>query len=168
MTAPDAALAPVRAALLDRARADAARLLADADDDARRALQAARAEAARVVAAARAQGEADAEEAVAGQRARARTQGRALTLQARRSAYESLRSTARAEARRLAAERPGLTERLAAVARERLGPAAEVSTAPDGTVVAVHGRSRWEWSPEAMADDVVRELGQEVEQLWAP
>src|SRR5512145_470506 len=85
------ALAPVREALLRRAREDAQRLLADADQAAAATLAAARHEAAEIRAAARAQGEADAGSVLAGERARLRRRARAMTLGAQGAAYEQLR-----------------------------------------------------------------------------
>lgn len=168
MTAQEDALAPLREVLLARAEDYAGRVRADAEATATATLHNARTEATQIVQAAREQGTADAEEVLAGQRARVRGQVRALVLQARRAAYDDLRRTARADARHVVADSPGLAARLGALGRERLGPEATVTAESDGTVVVEIGGRRWEWSPDALAHDAVDELGQEVEQLWAP
>lgn len=168
LTTQQEALAPLREVLLARAEEYARRVRTDADVTATAALQRARADAAQIVEAARDQGAADAQDVLAGQRARVRRQVRALVLHARRAAYDDLCRTAREDARRLVADSPGLAERLGALGRDQLGPEACLSALPDGTVVAELGGRRCEWSPDALAADAVRQLGQEVEQLWAP
>jgi len=168
MTAQEAALAPLREVLQARAQEYARRVRDDAEQAATAALQHAHAEAAQLVEAGRAQGAADAQDVLASQRARVRGQVKTLVLQARRAAYDDLRRTAREEARRVVGDSPGLTEALAALGKDRLDPEACVSSRPDGTVVAEHRGRQWEWSPDVLADDAVRELGREVEQLWAP
>jgi hypothetical protein len=139
----DTALEPVRRALLDRARADAAATRATAEARAEAVLTRARAEAERLVAEARAQGEADGAIVLATTRARARRQARSVVLAAQRSAYEELRRQARAEARRLV----GDGDRTSGTAGE--------------------GR-RIVWSTDTLADEAVDGLGAELEKLWAP
>lgn len=168
MTAQEAALAPLREVLVARAQEYARRVRDDAEQAATATLQHARAEAAQLVEAGRAQGAADAQDVLVRQRARVRGQVKTLVLQARRAAYDDLRHTAREQARDLVRDSPALTEALGALGRDRLGPEACVSSRPDGTVVAEHDGRRWEWSPDVLADDALRELGREVEQLWTP
>ena len=163
-----AALAPVRAALLSAARADAARTRDRADRAAGEVLARATAEADGLVAGSREQGAADAADVLTAQRARVRREARATVLRAQSSAYEDLRRQAREMAVARVACRPGVADRLAAAARARLGPEATVETADDGTVVATCRARRWAWSPLTLADRVVDELGAEVEKLWAP
>jgi hypothetical protein len=139
----DAALEPVRRALLDRAAADAAGTRASADDQAEALLARARAEADRLVAEARAQGAADGAVTLAASRARTRRQARAVVLAAQRRAYEELRRQARQEARRLVAD-------------------LDLPSSAPG-----EGR-RISWSPDALADEGVDALGAELEKLWAP
>jgi hypothetical protein len=139
----DAALEPVRGALLDRARADATAAGAAADARAEGVLAGARAEADRLVAQARAQGAADGAAALAATRARARRQARSVVLAAQRAAYEELRRRARADALRLS------------------GGAQRTSPVEGG------GR-RIVWSSDALADEALDALGGELEKLWAP
>lgn len=163
-------LAPVRDALLDRARHEAHRLLAAADADVDRALAAARDDAAETLAVARAAGAADAATALADARARARRQARARVLAARRTAYEDLRRQAREATRALcggpdaAAVLDVLRERAGAA----LGPGAVVTDAPGGGVRAESAGRRVTLTPEALADEALDRLGAEVEGLWAP
>lgn len=138
----DAALEPVRQALLAAAAADAARTRAAADARADAVLARARAEADRLVAEARAQGEAGAAVVLRASRARARREARGLVLAAQRSAYDELRRQARVEARRLVGDVGGPSE--------------------------VRAGRHIEWSPDALADDAVDALGAELEKLWAP
>jgi vacuolar-type H+-ATPase subunit H len=140
MTALDAALAPVRAALLGAARAEAQRVRADAEERAATVLADARNRAARMLADATRQGAADADSLLAGERARARRQARAVVLRAGRDAYEALRAQARDAAARLGDD-PVVRGRLVATARDGLGPGARVSDVDGGGVVAeVSGR----------------------------
>lgn len=90
-----AALAPVRAALLDRAERDAERLLAQSDSAARRATEEASALAARMRDEARAEGAADAAAALAAERARMGRRARGIVLRAHRDDFEALRSAVR-------------------------------------------------------------------------
>ena len=168
MTAQEDALAPLQEVLLARAQEYAGRVRADAEAAATRTLGKARTESTQILEAAREQGAADAEEVLAGQRARVRGQVRALVLQAQRVAYDDLRRTACADARHMVADDPGLTARLGALGRDRLGPDATVTAEADGTVVVELGGRRWSWSPDALAQHAVDELGEAVEQLWAP
>ena len=168
MTTREESLAPLREALLARAEEYARRVLSDAEATATGTLERARADAAQIVETAREQGAADAQGVLTSQRARVRGQVRALALQTQRVAYDDLRRTASADARRLVADGPGLAARLAALGRDRVGVEACVSARPDGSVVAELGVRRWEWSPDMLAADAVLELGEKVEQLWAP
>lgn len=168
MTTQEESLAPLREALLARAEEYAQRMLADAEATVVGTQGRARADAAQIVEAARAQGVADARDVLTSQRARVRGQVRSLVLQTQRAAYDDLRRTARADALRLVADSPGLDARLAALGRDRVGVEASVSDWLGGTVVAELGVRRWEWSPDMLADDAVLELGEKVEQLWAP
>ena len=165
-----AALEPVRAALLARARADGDARLASADADAETAVAAARVEAAAAVAEARAQGERDAALVRTAERARARRQARAVVLRAQRAAYDELRRRSRAAAARLRTEPeyPALLDRLTALARAELGPAAVVRVHPDGGVVAQAPGRHIDLRLATLAERAVDTLGPEVEALWAP
>lgn len=165
--AVDAALAPVRAALIAAAETDAAALLAAADTG-DGAVAEARARAAKLVADARAEGAADAAAVLAADSARAHRDGRRIVLAAKKEAYEQLRRQARAAATALredpAYER--LRDRLAARATALLGPGVTITEHPDGGVVgSVRGR-RCDLSLPAIADRAVDALGPEVERLW--
>ncbi|HEY6749358.1 MAG TPA: hypothetical protein VI357_27040 [Mycobacteriales bacterium] len=165
--AVDVALAPVRAALIASAEADAAALLATADG-AGGAVAEARERAAELVARARAEGAANAAAVLAADRARAHRDGRRIVLAAQREAYEQLRRQARAAVTALRAD-PGydrLRARLVGRVEAVLGPGATIVEHPGGGVVgSVPGR-RCDLSLPAIADRAVDALGPEVERLW--
>lgn len=164
------ALAPVREALLARAREDAERACADAESEVAARVDAARTEVAALVAEARAQGELDTRALVELERARARRAARALVLGARRQAYEELRAACREATAALLAgpSYPAVRERLVAEAQDALGPDAVIEEAPEGGVLArVPGR-RVDLSCAALAERALASLGTDVEQLWAP
>jgi hypothetical protein len=169
MRTPDvrlaAALAPVREAMLDRARADAAGALARADAEARDALSAAAAQAERIRQEARQAGIADAEAAIAAERGRARREGRALVLRARREAYERLRRTARDAVGGLLDDGglPAVRQRMAAAARAALGPDARIDDTGDGGVVATAAGRRLDLSLTRFADRAVDRVAGEGE-----
>ncbi|HET8680717.1 MAG TPA: hypothetical protein VFM54_02405 [Micromonosporaceae bacterium] len=158
MIAPDAhvtaALAPVRDALLAAARADAQRLDAQAQAETDQVLAAARQEAQRLLAEARQRGGAEAEAAVAAEAAGARRRGRAVIMRARREAYESLVTAARAAVAELRGDPayPATRDRLAAAARAALGPDAGVREAAGGGVVAEAGARRVDLSLSGFAE----------------
>jgi vacuolar-type H+-ATPase subunit E/Vma4 len=165
-----AALDPVRAALLDRARADGDALLAAADAQAAAAVAAARAEAGAAVAEARARGEREAAVVRTAERARARREARAIVLRAQRTAYDELRRRSRAAAERLHTE-PGyraLQDRLVAVARADLGTQAVIREDPDGGLVAEAPGRRVDLRLGTLAERAVDGLGPELAALWAP
>lgn len=165
-----AALAPVRAALLAAARAQAQRLLAEADAETAATLAAARAQAAAMVEQARTEGAADAAIALAGARARARREARAIAMAARRDAYLSLRKASRAAVRRLRDDPayPGLRDGLAAAVRGRLGADPVLVEGAAGRMVAETAGRRVDYSLDGFADRAVDALGTELEELWAP
>jgi vacuolar-type H+-ATPase subunit E/Vma4 len=166
---PDA-LAPVRAALIARATADARQLVAQAEADADSALSAAERQAADI------RGEAAAsvareEAAVLGQaRSRSRRQGRAIVLDAQRAVYDDLRARSRAAARGLRAdpEYPTLLSRLTDQARAELGSDARITEHPDGGLVAEADGRRLVLTLDEAADRAVDRLGVAVERLWLP
>jgi hypothetical protein len=164
------ALAPVRAALLAAAEADAAALLAAADAEVAAAVAAAEAQAAELVARARAEGAADAETMLAADRARGGREARRIALAARREAYELLRDRARAGVAALPADPayPAILARLTARARALLGADAEIAPHPDGGVLGSAPGRRCDLSLPALADRAVDSLGPEVERLWTP
>jgi len=153
-------LAPVRAALLARARRDAQRLLTAAVEDAAAVLDAAGDEVLRI----RDQAHAEATEYVASvlasQRARARREARTIVLRAQRAAYDQLLRRAREAVRQLRDDPgyPALLDRLAAMARAELGPDATVREHAHGGVVAEAGGRRISFTLPALADRALAEL----------
>jgi vacuolar-type H+-ATPase subunit E/Vma4 len=167
-TLPEA-LRPVGSALLARARADADRVLADADAAAADVLARAQGEADAILAEARAQGEADAAGVLATERARARRQARSVVLVAQREALEALRSQVlmRVAALRDDPAYPAWRDRLGDRARAVLGPDAVVTEHPDGGVVGEASGRRLAFTLEGLADQAIQALGVEVEELWS-
>jgi hypothetical protein len=165
-SAHDAALEPLRTALIARARAEAAEERASAEADGQRVLAAAQQQAEVVLADARAQGEADAAALLAAQRARSRRAARGIVLGAQRAAYDELSERACAAVRELLAD-PARRACLEAVARGKLGDRVVVRVLPEGGLVAetADGR-RVDASVQALVDSAVANL--DLEQLWAP
>ena len=164
------ALAPVREALLTRARADADAVLAEADGDAAASVAQARGRAASLVDEARAAGARDAAVLAARERIGAQRAARSAVLQAQAAAYEELRRRSRAALRALRDDPayPGLLEGLRARARARLGDDAVLREDPGGGVVAEVAGRRLELTLDALTDDALSGLGGEVARLWAP
>ena len=154
-------LAPVRRALLDLARRDAARTLALADADAAAVLRRADDEVERLRKAARAEAAEDAAQLLAREKARHDREARATELRARGAAYEALVRRTRAAVRALARE-PGLRDGLVAQARADLGPYASVHDDEAGVVVELDGR-RVVYALDALADEAVARLVSERE-----
>jgi vacuolar-type H+-ATPase subunit E/Vma4 len=163
-------LAPLAAALLQRAREEADTLLSDADARAGAALAEARATAEGILAEARARGRADADAVLSAARARADRRARAIVLAAQREALDSARLAARRAVRGLRDEPdwPELREGLRRRAHEQLGPDAVLTDLPDGGLVATAGGRRLDLSLDALADDVVAGLGADPAELWQP
>jgi vacuolar-type H+-ATPase subunit E/Vma4 len=172
MTAPQtsttAALTPVREALLQRARADAAGLLADADRDAKRALAQARADAEAILAEARARGEAEASAVLAAQQAQSRREARNAELATQCDAYRELRNRVVARVRRLRdqPDYPVLRERLAAWVQSALGHDAVITEAASGGVVGQAPGRYLDCSLDAVAQRAVDSLNADLEGLW--
>jgi vacuolar-type H+-ATPase subunit E/Vma4 len=165
-----AALAPVRDALVAEARADAARLVADAANERQARETRARGQSAALLAQARADGEAEAERELAAERTTARRRARAIVLTAQREAYEALLQSVSERVSRIAAEPhyPELVERLSAVARHQLGPHTRVLAGEGGrpgVVGEVDGR-RVDYTLESLAEEALKDLGPDVEALW--
>jgi vacuolar-type H+-ATPase subunit E/Vma4 len=134
----DQALAPVRAALLDDASAEAGKLVAGARSAAAALLAQAHQDAAAKISQARDEGRAQAARLARAELSRGRREARAVVLGAQ------LRAQAEAEGRIRSAiaglkDEPGyasLRERLAGLALEAAGPGAAVTEHPAGGVVA--------------------------------
>ena len=163
---PGLGLAPLRAALLARARAAAAELVAAAEAERASALSDAQREVDELLARARDQGHADGEELFASERAAGRASDQTRLLTAQRSVYESLRSRIADRVRDLLA-RPGAHDRLVATLVERLGDDVSVVDSPDGGVVArsPDGRSI-DASVAALVDSALAD--QDLTPLWTP
>lgn len=168
-TAGELALAPVRAALLAQADEQARRLRTEAAEQADGIRQAAAKAAETVRAAARAEGEAAARDTATATLHRRRRQARALVLQAQQAAYASLLDEVTDAVRRMTAEPgwPARAERLAALARDRLGPDTSVHPAPDGGLSARAGSRSLDLSVPALARQAVTRLGDQVVRLWS-
>lgn len=163
-------LAPVRAALLERARADADAVLSDADAAAVAVRTQAQEEAEAVLSAARALGCADAAAVLAGERARAARTSRGIVLAAQRAAYDQLRRRARDAVSDLRND-PGYPAVLAAL-RDRvvrdLGPDAVVTEDERGGVVGECAGRTVRYTLDDLADAVVERLGSDLGGLWSP
>jgi vacuolar-type H+-ATPase subunit E/Vma4 len=159
------ALAPVRDALLAAARAEAARVVADAEAVAAGRLAEGRTTAERIRREARAQGEASGRAAAGAERNRARRTARAGVLRARRKAYERLRRTAREAVARLPAEPgwPRLRAGMATAVSRALGPDAAVREYDGGVAGQADGR-RVDLSLATLADQATDEVARGLEE----
>jgi V/A-type H+-transporting ATPase subunit E len=155
---------PARRSLLERERADAERLLAEADERAAEIVAQADADGQALVAQARGEGEAAASLEGAQEQAHARRAGRSAVLGARRELFDELRREARKAVLELRND-PALLDRLEALAREQLGDGA-VITRDDGVRAVDRSRSV-DYTLESLAERALGELGAEVERLWA-
>ncbi len=173
MTRPPAgeadSLAPLAAALRDRAHAAADEVLARADEDARESLDRAHQEAEALLGQARAKGAADGQAVLAAERAGAARRARAVLLAAQQAAHDDLRTAAREAVRALREDPdyPAMLEALRARALSDLGPGAVVTTLDRGGIVAESGPRRIEYSLEGLADDLVDEVVDRAEP-WSP
>ncbi len=159
-----------REALLGDARREAEAILARADTEAGARLQDARRQAEELRVRARAQGEAEGRAGAARTRAGGRFAARMLVLAAKRASYDALLEQARRAALALR-EDPGypqLLERLAAAARDDLGPDAELTLDPPGLggVLGQAGSRAVDYTLAAIAERCVRDLGPRVAELW--
>jgi vacuolar-type H+-ATPase subunit E/Vma4 len=161
----DAALAPVRRALLSAARGDADRDLGAAEEAAQTRLHAAEAEAEQMLDEARAQGEADAAAIVARERSRAGARARELLLAVSRDEYLALRRAARSAVARLTEDPdyPAMRDRMTAAARALLGPDAHINEAEGGGVIATVTGRRVDYSLAGVAEQVTDEVAAELE-----
>jgi vacuolar-type H+-ATPase subunit H len=169
-TAAEAALGPVRAALLRRAREQAAGITAEARRQAAAALEQAHRDAASQVARAREAGRSQAAQLSAELRAQGRRRARAALLGAQREAYEELRDRVRASMASLRGG-PGyalLLERLRHDAGQAAGPGAVLTEAPAGGIIARAPGIVVDCSLPRLADAAVEALGEQVAWLWTP
>jgi hypothetical protein len=165
----DAALTPVREALEERAKRDAAHLMDRADAEIGEQLELARSRAAEILGQAREQGESDAAAYLAAERSRIRGNARRVQLAQRRAVYDRLLESSTEAVVRLREEPgyPGLLSRLSALARQVLGDAPVLSEARSGGLIATAGRRRLDLSLPELADRAVVRLGADVEELWS-
>jgi vacuolar-type H+-ATPase subunit E/Vma4 len=168
--ANDAALDPVRKALLSAARDDAAAVLRKAEQQKEALLADARRTAAELLTTARSEGEAEATAIVAARMAQSRRDARRTVLAAQRELYDELRRRCRTAAIELAATPAyeGLRRHLAERAEEQLGADATVTDSPEGGVLASVGSRRLDLSLPTLAERALDRSGAEVAELWTP
>jgi len=167
-TAQQAALAPVRAAMLRRAGAQAQELVGDAHRAAGALLAQARAAAADAVTRAQQEGRARAAPLAAAERHRGRRQARAILLAAELRASDELAGRIRAAVLGLRDE-PGygeLRDRLAALAGRAAGPGAAVSEHPAGGVIARAPGVLVDCSLPRLAERAVEALNPRIRELY--
>ncbi len=162
-----AALAPLRSALLARATAEAAQEVAEAQRQADSLVTQAYATAQADLETAASLGRSDAETVIVAHRSRARRAARLGELAAQREVYDELHRRVTAAMARLADE-PALRDRLVAQVRAVLGPDATVLDVPGGGVIGHMAGRRVDFSLRAAAERAVNELGAGVRELWAP
>jgi vacuolar-type H+-ATPase subunit H len=165
-----AALAPVRAALLGRAREQAAEIVAGARRRAQEMTLQAQRDAGDLVREARDAGRAQGIRLAAAQRNRGRRDARSIVLGAQREVYEELRSQVRAAVCALR-DGPGygqLIAGLTATAAQVAGPGASVTEDFAGGVVACGPGVVVDCSLPRLADAAVDGLGADVAWLWTP
>jgi vacuolar-type H+-ATPase subunit E/Vma4 len=160
-----------RAARLEEAAVEARRVLAEADAVVAAELESARRTAEAIIREARAEGVSDAERELELGRARGQRRARGIVLAARRDAYEHLREGALAAAfeRRGTPGYAALVDRLERRVAAQLGDAARIERDPPdlGGLRAEAGGRRVDCSLGALVDRALRDLGREVETLWA-
>jgi hypothetical protein len=169
-TGAEGALAPVRAALLRRARDQAAGITAAAGAQAASARSQAHREAAGLAARGREAGRAQAAALAAQLLAQGRRDARATVLGTQREAHEELRRRVRATVAALRDE-PGydlLLERLRREAAQAAGPHAVLTEAPAGGIIARAPGIIVDCSLPRLADASVEALGDQVAWLWTP
>ncbi len=165
-----AALAPVRAALLRRASEQADEIVGRARRQAEDALGQARSDAAGQVASAREAGRSQAVRLAAALRSQGRRGVQAAVLSAQREAYEELCDQVRASVTSLRDE-PGydlLLKRLRHDASQAAGPGAAVTEVAAGGVIARGPGIVVDCSLPRLADAAVEALGGKVAWLWTP
>lgn len=190
--APQSALAPVAAALVERARAHAELVRGEAEREAAAVMRAAERQAAEIIGAARAAGRAEGELQAATERAQARREARAILLGAHSDVYEELRRRVREAVRALRDDPcyPGLLARLTELARDAAHGAASdgvhdgvhdgargaappepapcIVEAAEGGIEATAPGLRVDLSADTLADRALDLLGAEVMELWEP
>jgi hypothetical protein len=165
-----AALEPVRQRLRRDAEDQAARLRAAARAQAADLVQQAHRDASEALADAGAVAAATAAPLTAAELRQARDVAHSAVLTAQRAACDELRNLVRDGVAALTGQ-PGYDQLLRGItrrARHAAGPGAELTTAPDGGVVARGPGVVVDCSLARLADLAVAELGPGVAELWAP
>ncbi len=164
-----AALQPARRHLLECARADAEREIAEAQQEAESVLAAARAQAAQLAETARAAGR-DAAEAVSAQRRAAlQRELRGAVLAARRDMYQRWcrRSTEAVLRLRDDPAYPHWAAALRAAAQATLGADAQLREHPTGGVVAEAGQRRIDLSLAGVAARLLDDTTAQLDEPWS-
>ena len=164
-----AALEPVRAAMLRRATAEAETIIATARRDAAALLAAARRDAEAALGQARADGIAQAAPLAAAERNRGRRVARETLLAAERGIRDDAERRIRAAVLELRGQ-PGygeLRDRLTGLCRAAAGAGAEVAEHPAGGVVARAPGVLVDCSLPRLADLVIGQLGHQIRELCA-
>jgi vacuolar-type H+-ATPase subunit E/Vma4 len=163
-------LEPLREALRAETDAELKRRLGEVGDECARLVADADAEARALVRQGRLDGEAAAAREGARRRATATRKAREIRLRARQRQVAELERLAREAVlgARSDGRYPALLERLAAAAREQLGPDAAIEVDPEGLggVVGRRGRASVDYTLPALADRAIAGLGEELERLW--
>lgn len=163
----DAALEPVRAALIGGAAEHAARAVAQARQAAAALLAQVAADAHDAVAHAASAGAADARLVAAAELAKSRRAARSVALGAEFDAYQDVAARIRAAVLALRHDDgyPLLRRRLAAVALQAAGPGAQGSDHPDGGVVATAPGVVVDCSLGRLADRAIAALDVQIAEL---
>ena len=164
-----AALQPVRRHLLECARADAEREIAEAEQEAERVLAAARNQAAQLAEAARAAGRAAAETVSAQRRAALQRELRGAVLAAQRDLYQRWcrRGTEAVLRLREDPAYPHWAAALRATAQATLGAGAQLREHPTGGVVAEAGQRCMDLSLAGIAARVLDDTTAQVDEPWS-
>jgi vacuolar-type H+-ATPase subunit E/Vma4 len=164
-----AALQPVRRHLLECARADAEREIAEAEEEAQRVLAAARDQAAQLAETASAAGRAAAETVSAQRRAALRRELRGAVLAARRDIYQQWCRRGSEAVLRLRDDPayPHWATALRAAAQATLGADAQLREHPTGGVVAEAGQRYIDLSLAGIAARVLDDTTAQVDELWS-
>lgn len=162
-----AALEPVRAAMLRQATQDAAAAVASATDAAAALIAQAQRDADALVAQATADGAAQAAPVAAAELSRARQAARSIALRADLAVRDEVvrRIKAAVLALREGPDYPQLFERLGVLAASAAGPGAVVTAHPDGGVVATSGGVTVNCSLPRLADHAVTALDAQITAL---
>jgi vacuolar-type H+-ATPase subunit E/Vma4 len=166
----DAALAPLRAALLETTRTSAAAIVADAETQAAAILNDAKQQADLIRSDAAARGDATARSEALVRSALARRQAHETVLREQSALRRELQRQVRDAAVALRADPryPALLDRLGQQCRAILGPEATVAESADGGVTARADSREIDLSLPVIATRTLESMGREVSPLWTP